>query len=301
MDGRWELWGVKSPGRAAIVGRDLTPWADQKYVRGMSHLSRLLDLARSWDAGRHTWLDLRLSEDRHATHAYLRIDPPPPLDEMSLLLGDALHCLRGALDSLTWELCHLDGPPDPFVLRKIQFPCARSEADWTKQVTGPLASMPPDFQQRIYDYQPLGLDPATSVIALLFDLNNQDKHRGAISASANVRAVSLPINTAGATGAHNGISNGFRINFAEPQFVNGALALTLETSVPITLLQDSTPVGLSYTVDNGPGRAIDLAHLVQVLALVGPALQHIRDGLTRDSMPAPSDGEGASEDTPTLA
>lgn len=278
---------MKSPGREAIVGVDLTTWADQKFVHGMGHLNRMLEVARLWDAGRHTWLDLRLSEDGYTTSAFLRIESPPPLDEMALLLGDALHCLRGALDSLTWELCHLDRAPASTVLRRIQFPCERTEAKWQEKVAGPLSSMPVDFQERIRDYQPLHFGADSSVIHLLFELNNQDKHQGAIQASADVGSVALPFNTAGQTGTRNGIIDGCRISFAEADYVDGALVMTIETSVPISLNQSSTPVGLRYSVTTNEGKVIDLVELVGTMALVGPTLQHIRDGILPTRPPSP--------------
>jgi hypothetical protein len=299
VDGHLEVWGVSSPGREAIVGAELSAWADQKYVHGMSHLSRMLDVARLWDAGRHTWLDLNLSEDRYTTSAYLRVEQPPPLDDMALLLGDGLHCLRGALDSLTWELCHLDGPPDPAVLRRIQFPCARTDAEWLAQVTGPLASMPVDFQQRIYGYQPMHFGTDKSAIALLFELNNQDKHRGAIQANADLGSLTLPVNTEGQSGTRRGIVDGLTLNFTEAGFVDGALVMTVETSVPILLDQASTPISLRYSVVTADGDAVDLAQLVQTFALIGPTLQHIRDGLERSRPSSPPDtGQPEAEDRP---
>lgn len=299
MDGHLEVWGVSSPGREAAVGSELSAWADQKYVHGMGHLGRMLDVARLWDAGRHTWLDLALSEDRYTTSAYMRIEQPPPLDEMALLLGDALHCLRGALDSLTWELCHLDGPPTPNVLRRIQFPCARTEAEWLAQVRGPLASMPADFQQRIHMYQPMHFGTDKSAIALLFDLNNQDKHRGAIQANADLGSATLPVNTGGQTGTRNGIVDGLRFNVAEAQFEDGALAMTVETSVPISLSQASTPVSLRYSVVTPAGDSVDLEQLVQTFALIGPALQQIRDGLEHTGPSSPPDArQPEAEDRP---
>lgn len=285
MEGSWAIWGSRGEERDAIVGTDLSTWADLKYVRGMAHLESVLELGRSWDAGKHTWLDLSLSKDGCQIDGHLRINVPPPLDELSLRLGDGLHCLRGALDALTWELCHLDGDPKPGALERIQFPCDRTDDAWIKRIKGPLASMPKDFQKRIRHYQPIDGDDSSSAVSWLFRLNNQDKHRGAIVQSPFQRSVMLPFSLDRSGGLdETPISS--HINFVEPPpFENGALVLTYSFDRAVVLNQTSTPVGLRYTVSDGKGHEANLDQLIKVLGEIGSMMEFIRTGMDRSSMP----------------
>jgi hypothetical protein len=134
-------------------GVDFSTWSEQKFVRGISHLAAVSGVVTAWDAAGHVWLDLSLSEDRHFIDATLRVDATPPLEEMALRLGDALHNFRSALDSLAWALCHLDGQ-GPAKPKSVYFPCSTTELEW-KSAAAAVKSMPPEFLDRVRQVQPL--------------------------------------------------------------------------------------------------------------------------------------------------
>lgn len=236
--------------RAVKPGIEVSAWSDQKWVRGISHIGAVSEVATAWDAACHVWVDLVLSDDRYFIDATLRIDASPPLEEMALRLGDALHCFRSALDSLAWSLCHLDGG-DPAEPNKVYFPRTPSEAKW-KNAEKALASMPAEFLERIHQMQPFVTGPG-GPLQLLVDMSNQDKHRGMITGRANPSTLRLGVHTGGATGTRNGISDGLRIEFLNQDLVlaDGIPFARIETSVPVELAHDREPVGLEYFVTVG--------------------------------------------------
>lgn len=234
--------------RTVKPGIDIAPWPEQKLVRGISHLGAISEVASAWDAGAHVWADLTLSQDHHFIDAVLRTNATPPIEEMALRLGDALHNFRSALDALTWALCHLDNkkPSNP---RSIYFPCVTDERKWTATART-LSSMPSEFLDRIRQVQPFAMGGAGNALRLLVELSNQDKHRGMITARANPSKFRVGVNTGGATGSRNGIDNGMRIEMLniDGRLENGAPFVRIETSVPVTLARLREPIGLDYVV-----------------------------------------------------
>lgn len=210
----------------------------------------MTEVATAWDTAVHVWVDLALSNDRYFIDATLRMNASPPLEEMALRLGDAIHCFRSALDSLAWSLCNLDGavPAEP---TKVYFPCAPTEGKW-KNAAKALESMPAEFLERIHQMQPFNTGPG-SPLQLLVDLSNQDKHRGMITGRANPSALQIGVHTGGATGTRNGITNGMRIDFLNPEMTlaDGIPFARIETSVPVDLTHEREPVGLEYFVSVG--------------------------------------------------
>lgn len=236
--------------RTVKPGLDISSWTDQKLVRAITHLGAISEVASAWDAGAHVWGDLTLSEDRYFIDATLRIDATPPFEEMALRLGDALHNFRSALDSLVWSLCHLDGkrPRNP---RSVYFPCVLDEAKWPAAATT-LASMPPDFLDRIRQVQPFAPGVVWSPLQLLVELSNQDKHRGMIAGRANASIFRVGVHTGGATGTRNGITDGMRMEFLNPSgtLEDGVPFVRVETSIPVDLLHAREPVGLEFFVQS---------------------------------------------------
>lgn len=259
--------------RAVTPGVEISAWSDQKWVRGISHIGAMTEVATAWDAAVHVWVDLALSDDRYFIDATLRVNASPPVEELALRLGDAIHCFRSALDSLAWSLCHLDGaaPAEP---KGVYFPCAPTEARWKKAAKA-LVSMPTEFLERIHQVQPFNTGPR-SPLQLLVDMSNQDKHRGMITGRANPSAFRVGVHTGGATGSRNGITDGLRVEFLNPEMklLDNLPFARVETSVPVDLMHDREPVGLEYFVSVGdqeyPLRDIQmgLIQLQQVMIFV---------------------------------
>lgn len=91
---------------------------------------------------------------------------------------DGVHNLRVALDTLCFELCHLERPPgNP---GKIHFPVSAHANEWPER-TKHLSSVPPELLERIRQCQGWARerdhgepDPLT----LISRADNDDKHRG---------------------------------------------------------------------------------------------------------------------------
>lgn len=98
----------------------------------------------------------------------------PEADQLisaSIVVGEAIHNLRAALDYLVYELAFLDsGRPQ----KKTQFPIADTQENWTKAEDRRLKGVSPPHRDAIRQWQPFtGCEwPRT-----LRELSDQDKHR----------------------------------------------------------------------------------------------------------------------------
>lgn len=262
--------------RVVKSGAGISSWTEQKWVRGIAHIGAMTETATAWDAAGHVWLDLSLSEDKFFIDATLRVDATPPLEEMALRLGDAVHNFRSAFDSLAWALCHLDGkqPTNP---KNVYFPCAPTAKAWTL-ASKALSSMPKEFLDRIGQVQPF--EPTGErALQLLVDLSNQDKHRGMISSEANPSNLNIDLYTGGATGTRNGIVNGTRIEFLHQDMtlVDGVPFARLECSVPVELNFVREPVGLSYRLQVG-SNVYDLGDVQASLISLQRVMTFVQEG-----------------------
>jgi hypothetical protein len=96
-----------------------------------------------------------------------------PFLEWGVMVGDAAHCLRSALDQMVYTLA-----ADP--TQVCAFPILATAKEWAVEAPGMLWSVPDDVRALIETYQPYhGGDKAHShPLALLRGLSNLDKHRG---------------------------------------------------------------------------------------------------------------------------
>jgi hypothetical protein len=109
-------------------------------------------------------------------------------DHWSLIVGDAAHNLRCALDHLAWQLAikHFKGvePTNPVVIRQIQFPVVVERNRWPDHMNRKY--MDAADAQKLEDFQPFNLGPisrskgqlhALETLAGFGGLDNIDKHR----------------------------------------------------------------------------------------------------------------------------
>ncbi|MFI9116967.1 hypothetical protein [Streptomyces venezuelae] len=157
-------------------------WPQMKIARASQHLADLRARINLWVAGAPYTVEPRISDDRTTVSFLAKVVAPPPTDEWSLYLGEALHALRSALDACVWELAHLHGqePPKP---RMVGFPDCRTAAGWTRARRDKLQTVPDLYAERIKQVQPFSTQPRQpnlSALAVLSYLDNQDKHRASI-------------------------------------------------------------------------------------------------------------------------
>jgi len=266
-------------------GVEISSWIEMKLSRSLHHLQDLQGRLQLWDAAGHTWLDLTLSNDRKTVTSVLRVDALPPLAEYSLILGDAVHNARSALDALAWELSHLNhAKPDDE--KAIYFPIATRKGEWDDK--GPrkgwatkLATIPEPYLTRIREVQPYNqkADPQNSGLAVLAQMSNQDKHRGMISASANANQIDLefsiePGDLGQSTPA--GTIDGMDVAPLGDVGVleDGRPFLKWVMSPRVTLERTRTLVGLAYTVDVR-GKPFDLTSVLGELLQVRSLIYHV--------------------------
>lgn len=110
-----------------------------------------------------------------------RLDPPIP-SSLSLLVGDAAHNMRSALDHLVWQLVMANGQtPD----EQTMFPISRDvgfagdRAAFLKQKQGAIGKCAPAVQAEIEALQPYHLGDAAKhdPLWIVHDLDRIDKHR----------------------------------------------------------------------------------------------------------------------------
>jgi hypothetical protein len=113
-------------------------------------------------------------EETGSHRLQLKLVRRPPV-EIGLLVGDAIHSLRCALDHLAWQLANLDGPPaDRYY---VQFPIydkPKGFAD-SRQMSGMRA----EHRAVLESLQPYegSNPPEQHILSILAKLSNADKHR----------------------------------------------------------------------------------------------------------------------------
>ena len=88
-----------------------------KLDRASHHLACLDAKVREWTEGKPHRYVTKIDRKSHKKFVNIRLLKPPP-DEFRLIIGDCLHNLRSALDSLVYELA---SPTTTFI------PCLRTE------------------------------------------------------------------------------------------------------------------------------------------------------------------------------
>jgi hypothetical protein len=141
-------------------------------------------------------IPLRREYDREEGAIIFRIEKIVEVsDDWSLIAGDAIHNLRGALDHLAWQLAlrNLDGvePKDPY---SVQFPIYSNAAQWNASKYGKYIA-PADWA-KLKKFQPFDkeLGPgARHFLEGLSEFSNADKHRAVQLAYTVVRGFSLHV------------------------------------------------------------------------------------------------------------
>lgn len=108
-----------------------------------------------------------------------KVEPLPP--RWGLLLGDALHNVRCALDHMAWHLVVIGGSPPRKIedQRRVGFPIYDTASGFAKGIRTRIPGVSPAQQAIIERHQPhhRGKGAGKHPLALLQDLNNTDKHR----------------------------------------------------------------------------------------------------------------------------
>lgn len=157
-----------------------------KFEQGSKHLNSL-DLALAPFGDPNAYVVVRES-DRVAGQQVWRLDsdvPEIPIDP-SLLLGDALHCFRSALDHLIWQLVLVNGEAPG---RSNAFPISQTQDKYEASNTRMLRGVSPSAKALIDGFQPW--QRGYHGLWALQELNNTDKHRHLYLAVVSVLRTSF--------------------------------------------------------------------------------------------------------------
>lgn len=129
-----------------------------------------------------------LKNDRNTGEHVLYVEHVPDfstfLRRVVLILGDALHNLRSALDHLAFQLAIRHTGGKVAKPKAVQFPIFDSPADWVRESDRWLAEVSPADRAIIERFQPYhaiksgeGIWHVLHPFRLIRDLSNVDKHR----------------------------------------------------------------------------------------------------------------------------
>lgn len=180
---------MTNPEPVLRAGVNFTNRAELKYARAVHLAHELRGRIDEWSAA-ETLLARIHQVDEHTVEFRMVIRREPPIDEWSLILGDALHNLRSTFDNLIWALATLDGA-EPKRPQQVTFPLTRNEDEWTARIAA-LESVPSVYIQRVRQLQPWAnnVERDESMLWLLHHFDIVDKHRGLISGALHFKQLS---------------------------------------------------------------------------------------------------------------
>lgn len=136
---------------------------------------------------------------------YVVLDIPPIPDDLSAIIGDIVHNLRSALDTMAVDLAKISGADR---VHDVYFPIAKHEQDYfAKGTQQKIAKLAPEYQKLINNECPFG----DHIFVGLNLLAATDKHRQLIAASPTIKKTELRLFLNGGA-----IRGDFFINPPEP-------------------------------------------------------------------------------------
>lgn len=189
------------------------------------------------------WTELRLTIADDA-------DPVP----MALIMGDALHNLRSALDYLVWQLV-LEAGNQPS--KTNCFLIAETEYTWKSNHAAKLAGVDPAWIEQIQKHQPFEAPvPGEHWLARLERMNNVLKHRLVPPSVSQAKGLGIPIvQRAGVT---------YDCDFAEGRLDHGSVFFRVRgnDSQPVEIAE-SAQVLWRISFDDQETGEWDLAPMLQ--------------------------------------
>lgn len=173
----------------------INQWSRLKLTRSWWIFSELLGRVETWNTSGEFSADVRVLEDRTALEFLTPSGFRPPVAEWGLLLGDAVHNARSALDALVWDLAH-SGGATPSKPGRVAFPVTTNEREWMNNMKA-LETVPEAHLERIRLAQPWVTspdNPQLDWLSVLSRLDNDDKHRGRVVAVPLEEGVELHLN-----------------------------------------------------------------------------------------------------------
>jgi hypothetical protein len=160
-------------------------WANLKLEHGVSIAGLLANDVAKWNKLGHLTTTAQQAGPRRFEFR-LQLVEPPPVDQWSLLMADALHSFRCALDTIAWTAANLvRAPSKP---NGVYFPTARDATDWKRRWLPALESVPDLYLERMKWVQAFSHPESEPALLQLHDLDIADKHKGILRANAAMAA-----------------------------------------------------------------------------------------------------------------
>ena len=162
-------------------------------------LRRADQIWQSYVARMPARLEVIKDHDQHAIVTVVRLDTPPPIDELNVPLRNCVHDGRSALDNLIQQLARKNNATEQ-QLRRVAFLVADSESQWNRARRERLGGLSAETVTRVRNIQPFvspELPGPRHPLAMLHDLWNADKHGDGFSAAVGLspRALGSTIGT----------------------------------------------------------------------------------------------------------
>lgn len=227
-------------------GINTSPWPYMKYVRAIGLWNELTNRMELEATASSNHVVSEISDDGLTVVFKLSMKYPIPVEEWALIFGDLIHNCRSALDSLAWELTHMDGAtPAAKAAKKIYWPMCRTDKEWSAQLSGPLATIPDRFRNDLRKLQPLSRpDPEMAVVLALHEFDIMDKHKSSVSARTSTHNQGMM-----STDLRD--ENGNKVSFdpASLRFFGGGPCIDGQ---PLFQISASTPIATATTATNFP-------------------------------------------------
>lgn len=248
--------------RILRAGINFTSVPELKYAHAVRLLNELTGRIGEWQAGAPIVVRPELADD-HNLQMLVEVRTSPPVDEWSLILGDALHNFRSVYDSLVWAFAHLDGgrPVHP---TRVAFPLTASETEWNKLVRDNLESVPSDIIARLRLLQAWShgdkMDDHLLWILHRFDI--LDKHQQLISGKLHATGMSFHEFDLGLEPANTAADSQTVISMLSygVEIADGAVACTMSNAThsmhPDFSYRAFVPVALRIEAEDGRGAFI---------------------------------------------
>jgi hypothetical protein len=163
-----------------------------KVSRAIEHLKSLDEAAERFgkEHGRPGFQCV-VEPNSQGTKILVKIDQPVdfPEDEWGIIIGDAVHCLRSALDQLVAGLWTDE------TTNRTRFPICRTEREWIVDAPGMYWSIPPAYVAVLDRAQPYhrGDQAYAHPLAILNALWNLDKHQTIPSMALTARGMKIDV------------------------------------------------------------------------------------------------------------
>jgi hypothetical protein len=274
------------------MGADRSAWALAKIGRGRQHGIELQSRLAAWTSIANPHAVAAISGDRLSWEVRLSVFDPPPLREWALMLGDAIHNLRSALDVLVWAYADA-GSLTAAQAKSLAFPIWTDESAWDQHAERILRTLPPEVVARIRQFQPFQRseeDRSSDALLLLSELDNRDKHRLALATTAELQvadwqhAMEFTDDQASARNVPPSVT----VHSAglEPS----ALLLSGTTVNPIVRVAGTAALTWQVGIDPGKG-FIGVAQLIESLAAyVLTVVNHVVGQNRQEASPGPEHG-----------